>query len=57
VNNNLLLVGNSNKEINAINFSTGRVISKLNFDDAVTALDIDHTGQLIFAGDAQVSNN
>ncbi|KAG2592107.1 WD repeat-containing protein 13-like [Panicum virgatum] len=53
VNNNLLLVGNSNKEINAINFSTGRVISKLNFDDAVTALDIDHTGQLIFAGDAQ----
>ncbi|CAO2197411.1 unnamed protein product [Urochloa humidicola] len=53
VNNNLLLVGNANKEINAINFSTGRVISKLNFDDAVTALDIDHTGQLIFAGDAQ----
>ncbi|OEL23631.1 hypothetical protein BAE44_0015347 [Dichanthelium oligosanthes] len=53
VNNNLLLVGNANKEINAINFSTGRVISKLNFDDAVTALDIDHTGQLIFAGDGQ----
>lgn len=53
VNNNLLLVGNANKEINAINFSTGRVISKLNFDDAVTALDIDHTGQFIFAGDAQ----
>ncbi|GJN17512.1 hypothetical protein PR202_gb04587 [Eleusine coracana subsp. coracana] len=53
VNNNLLLVGNAHKEINAINFSTGRVISKLTFDDAVTALDIDHTGQLIFAGDAQ----
>ncbi|KAL6614399.1 hypothetical protein ACP70R_036669 [Stipagrostis hirtigluma subsp. patula] len=53
VNNNLLLVGNKNREINAINFSTGRVISKLTFDDAVTALDIDHSGQLIFAGDAQ----
>ncbi|KAL6845458.1 hypothetical protein ACP4OV_024953 [Aristida adscensionis] len=53
VNNNLLLVGNANREINAINFSTGRVISKLTFDDAVTALDIDHTGQLIFTGDAQ----
>ncbi|PNT72964.1 hypothetical protein BRADI_2g51580v3 [Brachypodium distachyon] len=53
VNNNLLLVGNANREINAINFSTGRVISKLTFDNAVTALDIDHTGQLIFAGDAQ----
>ena len=37
----------------AINFSTGRVISKLTYDNAVTALDIDHTGQLIFAGDAQ----
>uniref|UniRef100_A0ACD5VTK3 Uncharacterized protein n=1 Tax=Avena sativa TaxID=4498 RepID=A0ACD5VTK3_AVESA len=53
VNNNLLLVGNANREINAINFSTGRVVSKLTFDNAVTALDIDHTGQLIFAGDAQ----
>ncbi|BAF06328.2 Os01g0776400 [Oryza sativa Japonica Group] len=39
----------------AINFSTGRIVSKLTFDDAVTALDVDHTGQLIFAGDAQVS--
>ncbi|KAG8078124.1 hypothetical protein GUJ93_ZPchr0007g4900 [Zizania palustris] len=53
VNNNLLLVGNAKKEINAINFSTGRIVSKLTFDDAVTALDIDHTGQLVFAGDAQ----
>lgn len=53
VNNNLLLVGNANREINAINFSTGRIVSKLTFDDAVTALDVDHTGQLIFAGDAQ----
>ncbi|KAM0894978.1 hypothetical protein ACQ4PT_024137 [Festuca glaucescens] len=53
VNNNLLLVGNANREINAINFSTGRVVSKVTFDNAVTALDIDHTGQLIFAGDAQ----
>ncbi|KAM3190669.1 hypothetical protein ACQJBY_068607 [Aegilops geniculata] len=37
----------------AINFSTGRVISKVTYDNAVTALDIDHTGQLIFSGDAQ----
>ena len=56
VNNNLLLVGNANREINAINFSTGRIVSKLTFDDAVTALDVDHTGQLVFAGDAQHCN-
>ncbi|XP_020087173.1 WD repeat-containing protein 13 [Ananas comosus] len=53
VNNNLLLVGNANKEISVINFSTGRVISKLLFEDKITAMDNDHTGQLIFAGDAQ----
>ncbi|XP_078171026.1 transducin/WD40 repeat-like superfamily protein isoform X2 [Carex rostrata] len=53
VNNNFLLVGNSNKEINAINFSTGRVISKLHLDNEITAMDNDHTGQIIFAGDAQ----
>ncbi|KAJ4792448.1 transducin family protein / WD-40 repeat family protein [Rhynchospora pubera] len=53
VNNNFLLVGNSNKEINVINFSTGRVISKLHLDDEITALDNDHTGQIVFAGDAQ----
>ncbi|XP_072952465.1 uncharacterized protein [Typha angustifolia] len=52
VNNNLLLVGNANKEINVINFSTGRVVSKLLFEDEITAMDNDHTGQLIFAGDA-----
>lgn len=38
-----------------INFSTGRVITKLLFENEITAMDNDHTGQLIFAGDAQVS--
>lgn len=37
------------------NFSTGRVICKTVFDNEVTAMDHDHTGQLIFCGDAQVS--
>lgn len=37
-----------------INFSTGRIISKLHLDDEITAMDNDHTGQIIFAGDAQV---
>ena len=36
------------------NFSTGRVINKTVFDDEITAMDHDHTGQLIFCGDAQV---
>ncbi|KAL0903592.1 hypothetical protein M5K25_027982 [Dendrobium thyrsiflorum] len=53
VNNNLLFVGNANKEINMINFSTGRVIKKVYFDKELTAMDNDHTGQLIFCGDAQ----
>ncbi|KAL9370804.1 hypothetical protein Peur_035944 [Populus x canadensis] len=35
------------------NFSTGRIINKLVLDDKVTALDHDHTGHLIFSGDAQ----
>jgi len=37
------------------NFSTGRVINKSLFDSEVTSLDHDHTGVLIFCGDAQVS--
>ncbi|KAG5547867.1 hypothetical protein RHGRI_013519 [Rhododendron griersonianum] len=37
------------------NFSTGRVICKTVFDNEVTAMDHDHTGQLIFCGDAQGS--
>ncbi|XP_010933087.1 uncharacterized protein [Elaeis guineensis] len=53
VNNNLFSVGNANKEINVINFSTGRVINKLLFENEITAMDNDHTGQLIFAGDGQ----
>lgn len=53
VNNNFLSVGNENKEIAVFNFSTGRVINKTIFDSEVTAMDNDHTGQLIFCGDAQ----
>ncbi|KAH7851342.1 hypothetical protein Vadar_010133 [Vaccinium darrowii] len=55
VNNNFLSVGNANKEIAVFNFSTGRVISKIVFDNEITAMDHDHTGQLIFCGDAQGS--
>lgn len=53
VNNNFLSVGNANKEINVFNFSTGRTIAKVSFGSEVTAMDHDHTGQLIFCGDAQ----
>ncbi|XP_052192899.1 uncharacterized protein LOC127801641 [Diospyros lotus] len=52
VNNNFLSVGNAN-EITVFNFSTGRIINKIVFGNEVTALDHDHTGQLIFCGDAQ----
>ncbi|KAH9326846.1 hypothetical protein KI387_007024, partial [Taxus chinensis] len=53
VNNNNLLVGNANKEITVMNFSTGRLIKKLSLENAITAIDTDHTGQYIFAGDSQ----
>ncbi|KAG6508456.1 hypothetical protein ZIOFF_033830 [Zingiber officinale] len=53
VNNNLLSVGNGNKEINELNFSTGHVVTKLLFENEITAMDNDHTGQHLFAGDAQ----
>ncbi|KAI4295480.1 hypothetical protein L6164_035525 [Bauhinia variegata] len=53
VNNNFLSVGNANKEINVFNFSTGRVINKTVFDSEVTSMDNDHTGNIIFCGDAQ----
>lgn len=36
------------------NFSTGRIINKSVFDSEVTSMDHDHTGHLIFCGDAQV---
>lgn len=36
------------------NFSTGRIINKTVLDSEVTSMDHDHTGQLIFCGDAQV---
>ncbi|XP_057501923.1 uncharacterized protein LOC130785752 [Actinidia eriantha] len=53
VNNNFLSVGNANREVTVFNFSTGRIINKITFDNEVTAMDHDHTGQLIFCGDAQ----
>ncbi|TYI33863.1 hypothetical protein ES332_A04G164600v1 [Gossypium tomentosum] len=53
VNNNFLSVGNAKKEITVFNFSTGRIITKSNFDSEVTSMDHDHTGLLIFCGDAQ----
>lgn len=53
VNNNFLSVGNANREINVFNFSTGRIINKSVFDSEVTSMDHDHTGHLIFCGDAQ----
>ncbi|KAL2537587.1 Transducin/WD40 repeat-like superfamily protein [Forsythia ovata] len=53
VNNNFLSVGNANKETTVFNFSTGRTISKKIFDSEITAMDHDHTGQLIFCGDSQ----
>ncbi|GLT86182.1 hypothetical protein SLE2022_043380 [Rubroshorea leprosula] len=53
VNNNFLSVGNGSKEIKVFNFSTGRTITKAVFDSEVTSMDHDHTGHLIFCGDAQ----
>ncbi|KAG4981557.1 hypothetical protein JHK85_035515 [Glycine max] len=35
------------------NFSTGRVINRSIFDSEVTSMDHDHTGHLLFCGDAQ----
>jgi len=40
--------------VQVYNFSTGRLIHKLVVDDEVTAMDHDHTGQLLFCGNAQV---
>lgn len=53
VNNNLVMAGNANKEITAINFSTGRVVNKAQLGNAITAIDNDHTGQFLFSGDDQ----
>ncbi|XP_047328631.1 WD repeat-containing protein 13 [Impatiens glandulifera] len=53
VNNNFLSVGNANKEITVFNFSTGRIINKVSLNNEITAMDNDHTGQLIFCGDSQ----
>lgn len=53
VNNNFLSVGNANKEITVFNFSTGRIMTKSVLDSEVTSMDHDHTGQLLFCGDAK----
>ncbi|KAF9619250.1 hypothetical protein IFM89_005804 [Coptis chinensis] len=53
VNNNFLSVGNANREITVMNFSTGRIINKATFENGITSMDKDHTGQFIFCGDAQ----
>ena len=55
VNNNFLVVGNRNKEITVFNFSTGRIVQKLSLDSNVTALDVDHSSHILFAGDAKGS--
>lgn len=38
-----------------VNFSTERTIGKATCDSEVTAMDNEHTGQLMFRGDAQGS--
>ncbi|MCO5577645.1 hypothetical protein L7F22_031476 [Adiantum nelumboides] len=53
VNNNFLLLGNAKKEMSVINFSTGRFLCKISLESNVTSVDMDHTGHVIFAGDAQ----
>lgn len=53
VNNNFLLVGNAKGELNVINFSTGRQLCKLSLESNITSIDTDHTGHIVFAGDAQ----
>lgn len=49
-----LIAATSTLVYQVINFSTGRIINKTVFDSEVTSMDHDHTGQLIFCGDAQV---
>lgn len=55
VNNNFLVLGNAKKEMSVINFSTGRVLCKISLESNITSTDIDHTGHVVFAGDAQGS--
>lgn len=40
--------------VQVVNFSTGRVINKVLFENEITAMDNAHTGQILFAGDSQV---
>ncbi|KAJ7533984.1 hypothetical protein O6H91_13G074200 [Diphasiastrum complanatum] len=53
VNNNLLLVGNGQKEVKVFNFSTGRQLHRLSVEKNITTMDIDNAGHILFAGDAQ----
>ncbi|CAN0910521.1 WD repeat-containing protein 13 [Linum grandiflorum] len=50
------VIGNVNREISVFNFSTGRTITKSVLGNEITSMDHDHTGQLIFCGDGQVTN-
>lgn len=56
VNNNNLLVGNANKEITMINFSTGRLIKKISLENEITSMDTDHTGQYILLATHRVAS-
>ncbi|KAL2632123.1 hypothetical protein R1flu_016809 [Riccia fluitans] len=53
LNNNFLFVGHADQGLTVINFSTGRVLHRLSVESNITAMDMDHTGHVLFAGDAQ----
>ncbi|KAG6552011.1 hypothetical protein Mapa_006317 [Marchantia paleacea] len=53
LNNNFLLVGHADQGLTVINFSTGRVLHRLSVESNITAMDTDHTGHVLFAGDSQ----
>ncbi|KAH9696384.1 wd repeat-containing protein 13 [Citrus sinensis] len=52
-NNQYIASSSMDKTVRVFNFSTGRIIKKLVVDSEVTSMDHDHTGQLLFCGDAQ----
>ncbi|CAI5481645.1 unnamed protein product [Closterium sp. Yama58-4] len=55
-NNNFLVVANSKKELTVMNFSTGRVVSRVAMDSNVTALVADRTTSATPAGSASTSD-
>ncbi|CAI5474978.1 unnamed protein product [Closterium sp. Yama58-4] len=56
-NNNFLVVANSKKELTVMNFSTGRVVSRVAMDSNVTALVADRTTSATPAGSATTSGS